>query len=83
MTKLDTPDLCARLDRLKGLCDRLEDAQSNPRRYRELVQQIRRENRSLPRNDLWCARFYPSVTAAFRTGASQLRTEPTVLRFDE
>jgi hypothetical protein len=43
MTKLDTPDLCARPDRLKGLCDRLEDAQSNPRRYRELVQQIRRE----------------------------------------
>jgi hypothetical protein len=43
MTKLDTPDLCARLDRLKDLCDRLEDAQANPRRYRELVQQIRLE----------------------------------------
>jgi hypothetical protein len=43
MTKLDTPDLCARLDRLKDLCDRLEDAQSNPRRYQELVQKIRLE----------------------------------------
>ncbi len=43
MTKLDTPDLCARLDSLRKLCDRLEPAQENPDSYRELVRRIRRE----------------------------------------
>ena len=43
MTKLDTPDLCARLDGLKRLCDRLEAAQTNPERYVDLVRKIRME----------------------------------------
>lgn len=43
MTKLDTPDLCAHLDTLKNLCDRLEEAQDDPTRYRELVRRIRVE----------------------------------------
>lgn len=43
MTKLDTADLCAHLDRLKALCDRLENAQSHPDRYRDLVRKIRIE----------------------------------------
>ena len=40
---LDTPDLCARLDRMKKLCERLEDAQGNRAKYRELVDQIQSE----------------------------------------
>jgi hypothetical protein len=43
MTNLDTPDLCARLDSLKRLCDRLEAAQDNPERYHDLVRKIRVE----------------------------------------
>jgi hypothetical protein len=43
MTKLDTPDLCARLDSLKKLCDRLEAAQTDPDRYHDLVRKIRME----------------------------------------
>jgi len=43
MTKLDTPDLCARLDTMKALCDRLEAAQDEPRKYRELAERIRAE----------------------------------------
>ena len=43
MTKLDTPDLCARLDSLKKLCDRLEAAQTHPERYHDLVAKIRME----------------------------------------
>ena len=35
--KLDIPDLCAHLDRMRRLCDRLEDAQDDPLRYREIV----------------------------------------------
>jgi hypothetical protein len=30
MNELDTPDLCARLDTMKKLCDQLEDAQKDP-----------------------------------------------------
>ena len=40
---LDTPDLCAHLDRLKALCDRLEELQDEPRKYHLLVEQIRAE----------------------------------------
>jgi len=47
MARLDTPDLCAHLDRLKVLCDRLEKAQADERRYRELVRQIRAETDAL------------------------------------
>ena len=43
MTNLNTPDLCAQLDRLKDLCDRLEEAQGDPERYRDLVRRIRVE----------------------------------------
>lgn len=43
MTKLHTPDLCARLDSLKKLCDRLEAAQTSPARYQDLVRKIRME----------------------------------------
>ena len=43
MTRLDIPDICAHLDRLKRLCDRLEKAQSDEQRYRELATRIRAE----------------------------------------
>lgn len=41
MTKLDMPDLCARLDGLKRLCDRLEALQADPEGYHDLVGKIR------------------------------------------
>ena len=47
MPRLDTPDFCAHLDRLKALCDRLEKAQNDERRYRELVRRIRAETDAL------------------------------------
>ena len=47
MKQLDTPDLCASLDRLKTLCDRLEEAQGDQKRYRELVRRIREETDAL------------------------------------
>jgi hypothetical protein len=47
MNKLDTPDLCARLETMKRLCDRLEDAQGDPREYRALVERIRLEANAL------------------------------------
>ena len=47
MTRLDTPDFCAHLDRLKVLCERLEKAQNDDRRYRELVRRIRTETDAL------------------------------------
>lgn len=40
---LSTPDLCAHLDRLKSLCDRLEDTQHDQDAYHHLVNQIRME----------------------------------------
>ena len=43
MSRLDMPDVCAHLDRLKRLCDRLENAQSEEKRYGELAIQIRAE----------------------------------------
>jgi hypothetical protein len=47
MSRLDIPDICAHLDRLKKLCDRLEAAQSDELRYRELSAQIRAETDAL------------------------------------
>ena len=47
MGKLNIPDVCAHLDRLKGLCDRLEKAQEDEQRYRELAFQIRAETDAL------------------------------------
>jgi hypothetical protein len=43
MNKLDTPDLCARLETMKALCDRLEEVQDEPQKYRQLVERIRVE----------------------------------------
>ena len=40
MLNLQTPDLCAQLDRMKKLCDRLEAAQSDYRTYHEIVRAI-------------------------------------------
>jgi hypothetical protein len=47
MGKLDIPDICAHLDRLKELCDRLEEAQSDEQRYHEIAGQIRAETDAL------------------------------------
>jgi hypothetical protein len=47
MSKLHIPDICAHLDRLKRLCDRLEKAQSDEQQYRELAMQIRLETDAL------------------------------------
>jgi hypothetical protein len=47
MGKLDIPDVCAHLDRLKRLCDRLEKAQGDEQRYRELSMKIRAETDAL------------------------------------
>ena len=43
MDGLDLPDLCAHLDRLTLLCNRLEQAQSDSERYHDLEEQIRSE----------------------------------------
>ena len=43
MINLETPDLCARLDGLKKLCDRLEATQGDPEKYQVLVRKIRME----------------------------------------
>ena len=47
MSKLYIPDICAQLDRLKRLCDRLEKVQSDEERYGELARQIRAETEVL------------------------------------
>ena len=47
MNELDTPDLCARLDTMKKLCDQLEEAQTDPRKYGALVDRIRAEANAL------------------------------------
>jgi hypothetical protein len=54
LERLDAPDLCAQLDRMKALCDRLEDAQTNHAKYRELVDQIQAEVDAL-RHYMWRA----------------------------
>lgn len=58
MPNLDTPDLCSHLDRLKVLCDKLEKAQKDERRYRELVRRIRMETDALHAS---ICRFQPSA----------------------
>jgi len=40
---LNIPDLCARLDRIKALCGRLEELQDDQMKYRDLVDRIRSE----------------------------------------
>ena len=52
MNELDTPDLCARLDTMKKLCDQLEDAQKDPLKYVALVERIRAEANAL-RDTVW------------------------------
>ena len=47
MSKLHIPDICAHLDRLKRLCDRLEQAQSDEQRYGELAVLIQAETTAL------------------------------------
>jgi hypothetical protein len=47
MEKLHTPDVCARLDTLKRMCDRLEDLQDQPKKYRDLVRRIQQEANEL------------------------------------
>jgi len=47
MSKLDIPDMCAHLDRLQRLCARLEKAQSDEQRYREISKQISAETDAL------------------------------------
>lgn len=58
MSKLHIPDICAHLDRLKRLCDRLEKLQSDEQRYREVAFQIRAETDAL--HAMICA--YPPPT---------------------
>jgi hypothetical protein len=36
-------EICTRLERMKKLCDELEAAQNDTRRYNELIERIRRE----------------------------------------
>ena len=59
MSQLDIPDMCAHLDRLKRLCDRLEKAQTDEKRYRELANQIRVEADAL----------HATICKPFSTGA--------------
>jgi hypothetical protein len=40
---LETPDLCAELERMRKLCDRLEEAQDDRVRYGEIVRSIQVE----------------------------------------
>ena len=72
---LSTPDLCAHLDRLKSLCDRLEDTQHDPEAYRHLVNQIRMETDAF--KALFCGAppDPPAPLGAARTSASQGRRE--------
>ena len=66
MAKLDVPDICAHLDRLKRLCDRLEKAQSDEKRYGELTAQIRAETDAL--HAMICS-YPPSMVPRPRLGA--------------
>jgi hypothetical protein len=43
VNKLSTPDLCAHLDTMKALCDRLEDAQCDSASYQRIIERIRVE----------------------------------------
>jgi hypothetical protein len=64
MSKLYIPDICAQLDRLKRLCDRLEKVQSDEERYGELTRQIRAETEVL--HATICSS--PPATARARVG---------------
>ena len=66
MARLHVPDICAHLDRLKRLCDRLEKAQSDERRYGELTAQIRAETDALHAMICSCR---PAVVPRSRLGA--------------
>lgn len=65
MPKLHFPDLCAHLDRLKRLCDRLEKAQTDQQRYGKLEVQIRAEMDAL--HTTICS-YHPPVAARARVG---------------
>jgi hypothetical protein len=39
----DADEVCTRLARMKELCDQLDAAQTDRRRYNELIERIRRE----------------------------------------
>jgi hypothetical protein len=39
----DADDLSARIDRIKRLCDQLDTARSDQRRYKDLIELIRQE----------------------------------------
>jgi hypothetical protein len=65
MRRLDIPDICAHLDRLKRLCDRLEKAQSDEQRYGELALQIRAETDAL--HAMIC-RYPQPLTSRTRVG---------------
>ena len=56
MNELAIPDLCAHLDRLKTLCDRLEDAQTDPTKYQKLIAQIRSEADAFQASVCWVSR---------------------------
>jgi hypothetical protein len=68
METLHTPDVCARLDTMKRMCDRLEDLQDQPEKYRELVRRIQREANELC--DTVC-RIPPEGAPAPKRGADR------------
>lgn len=39
----DSDDICARLDRIRKLCDELESAQNDTKKYHALMERIRSE----------------------------------------
>ena len=65
MSKLDIPDICAHLDRLKRLCDRLEKAQTDETFYRALCSQIRAETEVLHAT---ICRYPPPAASQMRVG---------------
>lgn len=65
MSRLHIPDICAHLDRLKRLCDRLEKAQADETYYREICGQIRAETEVLHAT---ICRFPPSAAPPVRVG---------------
>jgi hypothetical protein len=76
MDKRDTPDLCARLDTMKSLCDRLEAAQDEPKKYRELVELIRIEADAL--HNTVCEAG--DRGRGRKTGGNERRSEPQAVR---
>jgi uncharacterized coiled-coil DUF342 family protein len=43
MPSPDADEVCARIERMKTLCDQLDAVKSDQRRYRELIDRIRQE----------------------------------------